>query len=53
MSSINEQHISLSVEKSILSLETKLTRLEVANDKLMDAYEEEGNSEASAEFSQS
>ena len=53
LSSINEQQImkySLSIGKSILSLETKLTRLEVANDKLMDAYEEESNSEASAEF---
>ena len=39
LSSINEQHImkySLSVGKSILSLETKLTRLEVAYDKLME-----------------
>ena len=53
LSSINEQQImkySLSIGKSILSLETKLTRLEVTNDKLMDAYEEESNSEASAEF---
>jgi len=36
--------------KSILSLETKLTRLETANDKLMDAYEEQSNPEASAEI---
>ena len=41
---------SLSIGKSILSLETKLTRLETANYKLMDAYEEESNPEASAEF---
>ena len=37
--SINEQHImkySLSVGKSILSLKTKLTQLEVAYDKLME-----------------
>jgi len=38
------------IGKSILSLETKLTRLEMANDKLMDAYKEENNSEASTEF---
>ena len=53
VSGINEQQImkySLSIGKSILSLETKLTRLETVNDKLMDAYEEEGSSEASAEF---
>ena len=41
---------SLSLGKSILSLETKLTRFETANDKLMDAYEEESNPEASAEI---
>ena len=53
ISQINEQQImkySLSIGKSILSLETKLTRLETANDKLMDTYEEESNPEASAEF---
>jgi len=53
ISQMNEQQImkySLSIGKSILSLETKLTRLETANDKLMDAYEEESNPEASAEF---
>ena len=36
--------------KSILSLETKLTRLEATNDKLIDAYDEESSSEASVEF---
>ena len=41
---------SLSIGKLILSLETKLAQLEMANDKLMDAYDEEINSEASAEF---
>ena len=47
VSGINEQQImkySLSIGKSILSLETKLRQLETANDKLMDAYEEEGSS---------
>jgi len=40
ISQINEQQFmkhSLSIGKLILSLETKLTRLETANDKLMDA----------------
>jgi len=50
MSEINEQQIlkySLSIGKSILNLETRLTRLEEANDNLMDALEEE---DASTEF---
>ena len=49
----NEQQIvrfCLTIGKVILNLETKLARLEVANDRLMDAYDSGNDSEAATEF---
>ena len=40
----------LMIGKAILNLETKLSRFEAANEKLMDAIEAESNSEAATEF---
>ena len=42
--------LCLLVGKVTLNLETKLTRLEVANDKLADAYEAAGNTESARQF---
>lgn len=53
-SGIVEEHeivqLSLSVSKVTLNLETKLTRLEAANDKLADAYEAGGDNESAKQF---
>ena len=38
------------VGKAILNLETKLSRLETADDKLMDAFDAESDAEAASEF---
>ena len=40
----------LSVDKTTLDLETKLKRLETANEKLADAYEAGGNTESAKRF---
>ena len=42
--------LSLSVSKVTLNLETKLTRLEMANDKLADAYETGGDIESARQL---
>ena len=42
--------LSLSTGKVLLSLETKLARLETANDKLAEALEQEENMEALEQF---
>ena len=42
--------LSLSTSKVLLSLETKLARLEIANDKLAEALEQEENTEALEQF---
>ena len=49
----SEQQIvkfSLMIGKAILNLETKFSRLETANDKLMDAIDVESDFEAASEF---
>ena len=49
----NEQKIvkfCLTIGKVILNLETKLSRLEVANDRLVDAYDTGNDAEAATEF---
>ena len=40
----------MGVGKVILNLETKLSRLEIANDKLREAYDNGNNVEVAAEF---
>ena len=42
--------LTLSTGKVLLNLETKLTRLETANDKLAEAYEQAGETEAAEQF---
>ena len=42
--------LTLSIGKALLNLETKLTRLETANDKLAEAYEQAGETEAAEQF---
>ena len=50
----NDEHqvvqLILSVGKTTLDLETKLKRLETANEKLADAYEAGGNTESAKQF---
>jgi len=40
---------SLMIGKAILNLETKFSRLETTNDKLMDTFDAEGDSKAASE----
>ena len=40
----------LTIGKVILNMETKLSRLEVANDRLVDAYDNGNDPEAAAQF---
>jgi len=42
--------LSLSIGKVLLNLQTKLTRLETANDKLVEALEESEDTEAIEQF---
>jgi len=42
--------LSFSIGKVLLNLETKLTRLETANEKLVEAYEQAEDTEAAKQF---
>ena len=42
--------LTLSIGKVLLNLETKLMRLETANDKLAEAYKQVGETEAAEQF---